>query len=559
MFFLFLASILFVPRLNTSFENSYKRETYEELSVSGGVVPHHLLAEDVIDSFFQYLSELNIENIVILSPDHFDASVLTGNSFIGVDYEDETFLDCPINETILDSINKLNLALNINAVSSDHGVSNLIPYIRKYLPESRVLPLLISPRTTSEEMDELIQIINENSVNTVVIASVDFSHYLPREVAEFHDIKSISALIEFRENDFPSLEVDCWQALYGARLFSKLRKMEKYYIVGKGGSWDYMDDELDEKGDETTSYFSVVFQNTGQQSEMEKEETILFTGGIVFDDNLEELINQNSALYPFEKIERFLRGVNVVVGNLEGTIVYESSDFTDNTANFHLLPEITGGLFWSHFNLLSLGGDQSLSEAKEALDKWDIEYMGNPTICGKESVIEYKDIAFLSFNMIYKQNCSEAEISALVSETRASEPDSYIAVIINWDEKSNLSGLTKQRELARKIIDAGADIIVGQYAQAIQKIELYENKPIFYSLGHFIDNQYLSEEQEGLVVGVELYENSINYHIFPIKISQGQTILLTGIEKTDFLKTLASKNDVTLYESIESGTLNVKR
>lgn len=561
LFSLFLVTIPFVTRFNKNLINNHRGEKYQELSISGGVVPHHLLAEDIIDSFFQYISKENIENIVILSPDHFNASVLTSSSFISIGSENETLLDYPISKTMLDRVGNQNFAYNTSAVSSDHGIRNLIPFIKKYLPKSKILPLLISSRTTADEMNELIRIFAKNSeTNTIVIASVDFSHYLPRNVAEFHDAKSASTLIDFKKDDFTGLEVDSWQALYGARLFAMLKNIKNFHIIGKGGSWDYVNDELSEKSDETTSYFSVVFQDADQNFEMEKGKTILFTGGIILDRNVEKLIEENSMLYPFQKIERLLRGVDVVVGNLEESAMQGSVDFTDDSPNFNFMSEIAEGLSWSHFNLLSLGNNQSFLRTKKVLDKWNIEYVGNPTTCGEESIVEYKGITFLSFNTASKQSCSETEISALVSETKTTKPDSYIVTIINWSDEHNSSSSTKQRFLAHKIIDAGSDMIIGQNPLATQEIEVYKNKPIFYSLSNFINSQHSTKEtQEGLIVGVELYENHIKYNIFPIKISQSQPFLLTELEKTDFLKTLVGRNDTTLYNNLENGTLNVKR
>ena len=56
------------------------------------------------------------------------------------------------------------------------------------------------------------------------------------------------------------------------------------------------------------------------------------------------------------------------------------------------------------------------------------------------------------------------------------------------------------RSLAHKLIDAGADIIVGHHPHVAQEIERYKDGWILYSLGNFVFDQSFSEEtRTGLV------------------------------------------------------------
>ena len=44
----------------------------------------------------------------------------------------------------------------------------------------------------------------------------------------------------------------------------------------------------------------------------------------------------------------------------------------------------------------------------------------------------------------------------------------------------------RQRQLARRMIDAGADAVVGGHPHVTQDIEIYQGKPVIYSLGNFV-------------------------------------------------------------------------
>jgi poly-gamma-glutamate synthesis protein (capsule biosynthesis protein) len=44
----------------------------------------------------------------------------------------------------------------------------------------------------------------------------------------------------------------------------------------------------------------------------------------------------------------------------------------------------------------------------------------------------------------------------------------------------------RQRQLARTMIDAGADAVVGGHPHVTQGAEIYRGRPIIYSLGNFV-------------------------------------------------------------------------
>lgn len=43
-----------------------------------------------------------------------------------------------------------------------------------------------------------------------------------------------------------------------------------------------------------------------------------------------------------------------------------------------------------------------------------------------------------------------------------------------------------EREISRKAIEAGADIVIGHHAHILQGVEIYRGKPIFHGLGNFV-------------------------------------------------------------------------
>jgi poly-gamma-glutamate synthesis protein (capsule biosynthesis protein) len=507
------------------------RNSQREIEITAGVVPHHLLAEEIIRDFFEYISEEKPEVVVLLSPDHFDS----GGSEI---------------------IKEPSPALKL-----DHGITNLIPFIKEYFPKAEIRPFLIPQKISLGKVKEFVLDLNSKTPQkTIVIASVDFSHYLPASAAFLHDAKSIRALINFEEDNFENIEVDSWQSLYAARYFARLRGGESPEIIAHNSSSDFL--KMDGfKNEDNTSYFSVVFK----KGRMEKEEvkTMLFVGDIMLDRGTEYYAKKNSIFYPMEKIVRLFRGIDIVYGNLEGPIVENPPDFSDDSFKFAFSKENLEMLSFGKFNLLSLANNhtfnmesEGLEETKKFLREAGIDFLGHPFYCQEDYLIEKERVLFLSFNKTYPFNCSNEEIAEIVKETKESNPEKYLIVTFHWGEEYQSKSSLSQRELAHSVIDSGADLIIGSHPHVVQEIENYQGKFIFYSLGNFIFDQSFSKEtQQGFALGVELYDQESIFRLFLFEINSSQPFLMEREEAEEFLSVLAEKSDPSLSKDIKSGII----
>lgn len=547
----------------------------KEIGIAAGVVPHHLLAEGLIEDFFSYIaSKEKPETIVLLSPDHFNAGSVVGNSFITLETETQEFSGVKVDSSLIEALSlDNNLILSNESINLDHGITGLLPFIKKYFPEVKIAPFIIPSSVSLEDTEQFATSLNSLvSPKVVVIASVDFSHYLPISLAEFHDVKSIRTLINFEKENFENLEVDSWQALYIARAFAHLKNREFPKIIGYLNSADFLENKNIR---ETTSYFSLVFEEKESQKLEEIEElnsrTVLFTGDIMLDRGVEDLINKNNVYYPFEKISQALKGIDIVAGNLEGPIVKDPPYFPDESLKFAFSPEITKGLVSANFNILSLAnnhtlnmGEPGLEQTKEFLKEVNINPVGHPTECDGDFLFKEDGIAFLAFNKTFPFNCSDDEVTEIVKRTKNTDPEDFLIVMLHWGMEYQFHSSLPQQNLARQIIDTGADLVIGHHPHVVQEIEEYQGKLIFYSLGNFIfdyDGYFLKETLEGLAVGLEIYPEKLVYRLFPVKthLSQPSLMELKGAE--EFLQKLASRSypHTLLPEQIKTGIIEIER
>jgi poly-gamma-glutamate synthesis protein (capsule biosynthesis protein) len=85
----------------------------------------------------------------------------------------------------------------------------------------------------------------------------------------------------------------------------------------------------------------------------------------------------------------------------------------------------------------------------------------------------------------------------VVADIKAAREVHHADVVIpfmHWGVEDEPLATTRQQSLARLMIDAGADAVVGSHPHVTQNIELYKGRPIVYSLGNFVFDGYSSVE-----------------------------------------------------------------
>jgi poly-gamma-glutamate synthesis protein (capsule biosynthesis protein) len=305
-------------------------------------------------------------------------------------------------------------------------------------------------------------------------------------------------------------------------------------------------------------------------TEEEKEEyvpdKILFVGDMMFDRGVESIMKDFGSIYPVDMIKSFSLGFNYLVGNLEGPINEEPKEFTDESMKFSFSREVLEPLKVANFNVLSLAnnhtlnmGESGLEETKTILTESGINFVGDPIECDANYVFQRDGITFYAVNTTFPMNCSDDEITNWIKATKFYNPESIFVVLMHWGQEYKNKSSKAEQDLAHKMIDAGADIVIGGHPHVTQEIEIYNNHLIFYSLGNFIFDQYFSKEtQEGLAVGLEIYPDKNVFNLYPIKNKISQPRLMEGEERQVFLNSVANNSSEELKEAINQGKIEIK-
>ncbi len=119
--------------------------------------------------------------------------------------------------------------------------------------------------------------------------------------------------------------------------------------------------------------------------------------------------------------------------------------------------------------------------------------------------------------------CFYDETDLLNAITEARSQVDYLFVMVHWGVEHTTELTDYQPDDAYKMIDAGADAVIGMHSHCLQPVEYYSGKPIFYSLGNFIFNQTISSGGGGAVEFSIDADDNITYKIIPIVASNACT------------------------------------
>lgn len=162
-----------------------------------GTVPHHLTAGHMISGFFKTAAESrpDVETVVIVAPMHYpsDNTLCTSEK----DWAAPRGRLETDNEITALFKDKLGAAADDEMMQYDHSASAHIPFVKYYFPEAKSACLLVSPRENEDFPQRLAEVLTEAAEmkSCLFVFSIDFSHYLPPQIADMHDSETLEAVL----------------------------------------------------------------------------------------------------------------------------------------------------------------------------------------------------------------------------------------------------------------------------------------------------------------------------------------------------------------------------
>jgi poly-gamma-glutamate capsule biosynthesis protein CapA/YwtB (metallophosphatase superfamily) len=212
---------------------------------------------------------------------------------------------------------------------------------------------------------------------------------------------------------------------------------------------------------------------------------------------------------PFVEITPLLSSAELTFANLECPASYLGTPFLGKppVVTFRADPGALLGLKKSGIDVVSLAnnhlgdyGSEAVAETLDGLDVVGVAHGGagrNEVEARRPAILDAggRRIAVLAYVepmwsvVEAKEGPGVAvfdpeEAAADIVAARAMAD--LVLVSLHWGEEHSGFPRESDREIARMLVDAGADAILGHHPHVLQGAEFYRGKPIFYSLGNFV-------------------------------------------------------------------------
>jgi poly-gamma-glutamate synthesis protein (capsule biosynthesis protein) len=102
-----------------------------------------------------------------------------------------------------------------------------------------------------------------------------------------------------------------------------------------------------------------------------------------------------------------------------------------------------------------------------------------------------------------------------------------------------------QRGLARQLVEAGADLVMGNHTHVVQGLQEIDGVPVFYGLGNFVFDQWPHDHQQGVILKVRFVGTHYDgYELIPTHVDRdGRVHLADSKEAAEILERIQKASE----------------
>jgi poly-gamma-glutamate capsule biosynthesis protein CapA/YwtB (metallophosphatase superfamily) len=241
---------------------------------------------------------------------------------------------------------------------------------------------------------------------------------------------------------------------------------------------------------------------------------VTFVGDVMVAETPGELILRGKD--PLAGVARYLDRKRLRIANLE-CVVATSGEALDKPFTFRADPRTIPWLK-KHFDAVSVAnnhsgdfGKQAFAEQSRLLEAAELPYFGGGrdlAAAHRPWIVERNGLrlAFLGYAE-FKPRSFEASATSPglawsgedeqvlrdIRDAREKHGADIVIPFLHWGWENEGYPSERQKVFARRMIDAGAAMVVGSHPHVTQGAESYRGKPIVYSLGNFLFNGFDTE------------------------------------------------------------------
>lgn len=316
---------------------------------------------------------------------------------------------------------------------------------------------------------------------------------------------------------------------------------------------------------------------------------VTVTGDIKVTDHVRKLAKQIGYDEILAGVTPYWKDADCVVANASGPVLrtnvknYQSTREADEESDY-MRPAAVRGFKQAGIDILNFANDDAYNYGTTGI-RTTIEMM-------KESKLEYMGVAMNSSEPIYRTITydrtgglglnqgkkiafiginDEVRDRSTVTETRAgivsstvndlytsiytvSQDAEYTIVCVHFKESTKVT--EEQRTLARAMIDAGADIIIGSNA-SLKAVEQYHDGVIVYGLGVLISDEFFGTSLDSALFDFVVdRQGDASIYLTPVRLLNGQAqVEQKGLYAKRIQKRLTGQLEKDSYTITDEGMI----
>jgi poly-gamma-glutamate synthesis protein (capsule biosynthesis protein) len=271
-----------------------------------------------------------------------------------------------------------------------------------------------------------------------------------------------------------------------------------------------------------------------------KEVSLVFAGDTVLDDTAGKIIEQGGD--PFSDFAGYFSEADIRITNLE-CVISTRGQANDKMYTFKAHPRVIS-VMQKHFDAVTLAnnhsgdfGPDAFAEMLALLNHAGLAQAGGGmNLKQAHTPLEFTRnglrIAVLSYNEFHPRSfeagfdipgiawSEDQQVMEDIQAARRIHRADLVIPIMHWGWENERTANPRQRQLAKLMIDTGADAVIGGHPHVTQDVSVYKGKPIVYSVGNFVmketDNAF---QRQSWVLKLYLDKSGIiRFETLPVKI-----------------------------------------
>lgn len=281
---------------------------------------------------------------------------------------------------------------------------------------------------------------------------------------------------------------------------------------------------------------------------------LLFAGDVYLSDHVLEAYDAGGIDGVLSQgYQAEIQAADYFVTNEEFPFSTRGTPAPDKQFTFRVHPEKVKLMQEMGIDLVTLANNHALDYGRDAmldtidtLDHAGIRHVGagkNLAEARKPAIVELngRTFAFIGATRVYPEADWAAGTdsagmfsaydggAALAEEVKAAKQQAdYVIAYVHWGIEREEMPNEVQKSIAHRLVDAGADLVVGAHPHVLQGLEYYQGVPIAYSLGNFV---FGSSIPSTALLQADVDDEGIRLRLIPGTSAAGYTRKLDDAEK----------------------------